>query len=166
MRDINQVTVENKFAILVPDNGWEAGVCIVKLCWSSLNPFPRPTSTGQIQFQPLRAIKCGAVLIGSYFAIGGVFGGIRGMLFPQPLSENAPTEQRIGHVIGASFNPLATGVMVGSKATLATIEANNRASEGTAKKATPVTRKLSANEVKMLDEFTGKTLLVNFQDNR
>ena len=76
MREVNQVQIENKFAILVPDNGWEAGVCIVKLCWSSLNPFPRPTSTGQITFQPLRAIKCGAVLIGSYFAIGGVFARI------------------------------------------------------------------------------------------
>ena len=164
MREVNQVQIENKFAILVPDNGWEAGVCIVKLCWSSLNPFPRPTSTGQIQFQPLRAIKCSAVLIGSYFAIGGVVGGIRGILFPQPLSESAPTEQRIGHVIGSSFNPLATGVMVGSKATLATLEANYRVSEGAAKKATPVSRKLTTAEMEMLSEFTGKALLINFED--
>ena len=87
------------------------------------------------------------------------------MLFPQPLSKNAPIEQRIGHTIGATINPFGQGIMVGSKASIATIEANWRASEGEAKKTPSVTRQLTTAEVQMLNQFTGKTLLVNF-DNR
>lgn len=152
-----------KVRIIIPSNGWDCGIALVKLGLSTINPFPKPDGESSRSFQPLRPLKALAVVIGTISISSACVATLRGSIFPEPLSETAPTEQRIGHSIGARYlRPVTTGVMVGSKASLAYLEADLRANQPV--KATPVSRKLSPSEVKMLSDFTGNTLLVNFQD--
>lgn len=155
-----------KVKIITPSNGWDCGIAIIKLALSTANPFPKPEGQANRDFQPLRPLKALAVVIGTISISSACLATLRGSIFPEPLSENTPAMERVAHKIGANYiRPVATGVMVGSKASLAYLEADLRANQK-AVKATPVTRKLSANEVKMLSEFTGKTLLVNFEQNQ
>jgi hypothetical protein len=152
--------------IVTPKNGWDNGVAIIKICLSACNLFPLPDGAEKRDFQPLRPLKALAVVVGSAAIFSASLATLRGAIFPEPISQSAPTEQRIGHAIGARYvRPVATGLFVGSKASLAVIEADFRASEK-AVKATPASRKLSPSEVQMLQEFTGKTLLVDFSDNQ
>lgn len=155
-----------KVKIITPSNGWDCGIAIIKLALSTANPFPKPDGENTRSFQPLRPLKALAVVIGTISISSACLAALRGSIFPEPLAETAPTMERVAHKIGASYiRPVATGVMVGSKASLAYLEADLRANQPA--KVSPVSaRKLSANEVKMLENFTGNTLLVNFQERQ
>ncbi len=153
--------------IITPKNGWDNGVAIIKICLSACNPFPLPDGADKRDFQPLRPLKALAVVIGSAAIFSGSLATLRGAIFPSPISENAPTSQRIGHSIGARYvRPVAMGVMVGTKASLATVEADFRASEKSPKSTPTTTRKLTTSEVEMLQKFTGQTLLINFEERQ
>lgn len=155
----------HKVRIVTPDNGWDSGIALIKLGLSACNPMPKLEGEQFRSFQPLRPLKAAAVIIGSAVITGGCFGAIRGAIFPAPLAESAPGYQRVGHQIGANYvRPVATGLLVGTKATLATVEADFRRNEGITTKPTQNTRQLTTAELQMLNQFTGKTLLVDFEN--